>query len=228
MVATQAALSGTGAGMILVVPTPLASGKQLATTTRDRKRGNMKTSIVGLACTALLCSGAATAHADAIAVSDGLISTDFVRDVRVDLVSDLFTLNLVGSANTIQMPSAFGFFGGAAVDFSATVNGVFHTAPVPSTGQTVTLQLNLVATPVPVPIGRTFTRQTPFTMTGMVQGADVFGAGTLTVHGESVSRLNVSAVDTAEFAFSPTPEPASLLLFGTGLLGVVMRRFSFK
>src|SRR5207244_874630 len=99
MVATQAALSGTGAGMILVVPTPLASGKQLATTTRDRKRGNMKTSIVGLACTALLCSGAATAHADAIAVSDGLISTDFVRDVRVDLVSDLFTLNLVGSAN---------------------------------------------------------------------------------------------------------------------------------
>ena len=104
----------------------------------------MKTSIVGLACTALLCSGAATAHADAIAVSDGLISTDFVRDVRVDLVSDLFTLNLVGSANTIQMPSAFGFFGGAAVNFSATVNGVFHTAPVPSTGQTVTLQVNVL------------------------------------------------------------------------------------
>ncbi|PYR10780.1 MAG: hypothetical protein DMF99_10740 [Acidobacteria bacterium] len=57
---------------------------------------------------------------------------------------------------------------------------------------------------------------------------ETIGAGTLTVHGESVSRLNVSAVDTAEFAFSPTPEPASLLLFGTGLLGVVMRRFSFR
>jgi PEP-CTERM motif-containing protein len=184
----------------------------------------MKNTIVGLACTALLGSGAASASADPITITGGFISATSAG-VTVNLASNALGLNLVGSGETFQMPLAFGFHAGQTVDFSATLAGLVEVLGSSSTGRTASLQVSLFAVPVSTPFGTFAHLQTPFTMSGNLDGAAVFGAGTLTLGGERVSGLNVSGITSAAYAFSPTPEPASLLLLGTGVVGIAVRRF---
>jgi hypothetical protein len=202
----------------------------------------MQRRIVRLACAVVLVGGAATARADPIAITGGVIRTDSVHGVEVTLMSDAFTLSLVGAGGTLMMPAMSDFFlGGQLLDVSATVDGAFAPHPFAPGDQTVALDLNLIANPVrtsvigtrPSQFGPAVTlvgASTPFIMTGTVQGAAVTGNGALTVRGESVSRLNVFALTAAEFAFSstppaPTPEPTTLTLLSTVVVGAALRRF---
>jgi hypothetical protein len=185
----------------------------------------MKKTIVGLACAALLCGAAGSASADPITIDAGLIRATFNgAPTTVNLVSDAAGLNLVGSGGTFELPFAFGFHAGQHVDFSATFTGLVDVLGSSSVGQTALLQLSLLALPVAAPFGTFANLQTPFRASGTLDGAAVFGSGTLTVAGERVSALNVSAITSANFAFAPTPEPASLLLLGTGVVGIGVRR----
>jgi hypothetical protein len=191
----------------------------------------MKTRIVGFACAALLCEGLAPAAADPVAIRSGSISTDFT-DVGATLHSEAFSLSLIGFGETLRMPDAVGFHAGESVDFSAIVNGPFHTNPG---GETKVLDLNLLAEPVivtatPSPFGTmSIHLQTPFTMTGTVAGTEVTGAGTLFLRGgsESGETPQLLGIDEADFLFSssssPTPEPASVVLLGTALAAIARR-----
>jgi hypothetical protein len=107
-------------------------------------------------------------------------------------------------------------------------------------------ELLFVSTPITLPVvvsSRELSLQTPFTLTGMLRatslsGAPVFngtvvGAGSLSVllreDGPSNDPTGRFFLDDATFTFAApvgaaTPEPATLLLLASGLLGVVRRR----
>ena len=121
------------------------------------------------------------------------------------------------------------------------VHGTSYTAFL--TDSRLTFMSDFVSPPPPS-AGSTFEFSTPFTMTGHIAGTssisppgislfsdDVTGNGTLTVSGIIRNPGTSSAlydISSARYGFdaspSPTPEPSTLLLLGSAVVGVFWRR----
>jgi len=63
---------------------------------------------------------------------------------------------------------------------------------------------------------------------GVVETAGVMAAGTAFTFGQSSTNWSAMVVDNITYSASPTPEPATMLLFGTGLASLIGFRLRKK
>ncbi len=208
---------------------------------------NMKSHIVGLASAALLIASAVYSYGDPIVITSGRIATDFDGIDTFGLNTSGFTLSMYYVPENVQMPAAltqgsyggppvFAFQLGQALDLSAVITGVFRENRPGNPN--VAMTLNLEADPVRVtsiptarpPLEPVIPLQTPFRLTGVGTGDEVLftGAGMLTAEGvlRTPDRLTLFAPEWtfSSASSSPTPEPASILLLGAGIAGVISLR----
>jgi len=190
---------------------------------------------------AMLGLASGTARADPIVISSGTVANDNVANQSsFSFVGQGFSAagTFVGSVGTQVTPgindfsgSLFLFGGGFVTIDGSTFTAADHLA--------ITGVLNDTATPFFVPpptlAASTWSFTTPFTATGSLATTsglhvDLIGQGTLSVTGRIIDFNGTPLyggpmIAALTFAAppSPTPEPASLMLFGIGVVGVILR-----
>ncbi len=131
-----------------------------------------------------------------------------------------------------------GSFGEELFDGTLVVNG--HTFPIPSFEADIALFFDAPDVTAP-PIGAEAVLSAPFRLRGSVEIFDfenvptttiaITGRGRITTHfvGLPQGAPSFWAYDRSHVEFeSPTPEPATTLLVGTGLVGLLLRRGNLR
>jgi FlaG/FlaF family flagellin (archaellin) len=198
---------------------------------------------------AVLASAAREARADTVVLTGGAVAgRDFAR--INDVTGDGLRVSSREITETIQRspcpPGSTPCQGGqtytASYDFTANVmgpstatyNGVDYTN-VSLLGTTMSFATGpfMLATGFGPNTTLTYTLLVPFTMTGTIvasefvdpstPGAPLFTVG---VSGQGIATVEILVADGNQFVsgvvyqFQPTPEPATMLLFGTSLAGL--------
>ena len=213
----------------------------------------MKTRIVALCCAAVLvCAvGSGTAWGDPVVITAGTFDANVLGTVAipVSFTSSLFDVSGVLDLGFGPKGACEPCLPGQTVTFSTvlagpdpasgTINGTFYPA--------FTLEgvYNFTSPSVQLPSGlqalQTTTLTLPFSMSGtfnafstspqtpILVDLPVTGQGSLTVTVEE-SQSNQLGVQHAIYTFSsdspsPTPEPASLLLISSGVIGIFALRW---
>jgi hypothetical protein len=195
----------------------------------------------------------AVAHADPIRVTGGSSTASFFGELSLAvLIGDGLRIAAEGAASHSGGPGEVGTPGNLDGTFdlfpisgalTETVNGVDYRTVLDG-NLTFTTQAFLVTPPASGVTETTF--RVPFTMTGRVQGyapagpvgrqygallfdVEVVGAGTATQTKRFADGFYLPPQAPINYTFqdaavTATPEPASVLLLGTGLAAIVLRR----
>jgi len=193
----------------------------------------------------VLASAAREARADTFVLTSGSIPTAGDQAQIHDATGDGFTLHAttVGPYQQSSCPPGQPCQSGQVVTAGGTLSISFQGMPATATVNGVDYTnlalhgstLNFVTGPLTLRGGFepnlfAYTVQVPFTMTGTVVGSvfvDPLTAGTtlftVDVTGQGVASVQIIHVITSvgyTFQPQPTPEPATMILFGTSLAGL--------